>query len=78
MADEQLPHQVEVMSVAEFLKFKSLNPTNPNTTKQQQQQQAQHFLSSTTRGSTNAHENIHMNSARGEMCDTPLALPFTF
>ncbi len=59
----QLPHQVEVMSVAEFLEFKSLNPKNPNTTKQQQQ--AQHFLSSTTRGSTNAQENIHMNSTRG-------------
>jgi len=31
------PHEVvEVMSVAEFLEFKTLNPKNPNTTKQQQ------------------------------------------
>jgi hypothetical protein len=31
------PHEVvEVMSVAEFLEFKIVNPKNPNTTKQQQ------------------------------------------
>jgi hypothetical protein len=37
MSSSTSPHEVvEVMSVAEFLEFKTLNPKNPNTTKQQQ------------------------------------------